>query len=473
MKTKIVATLGPASSSPEIMEAMLKAGVDVFRINFSHANHETLPGQVAALREIISRNQRRCALLGDLQGPKIRIGEVKGGALQLVPGQTIRLAGGVGITDADLLWISYDELFRDVQPGETILLDDGKLSLRVEEKTGDKQLKARVLVGGVLTSRKGVNLPESHLTVPAITEKDLQDLQLASRLELDWIALSFVRRAKDITDLRKEIRKIGRNWNPGIVAKIEKPEAVKNLDEIIEVADALMVARGDLGVEMPFEQIPAIQKTIIRKAVPRCKPVIVATQMLEGMINNTRPTRAEINDVANSVMDGADALMLSGETSTGQYPVEAVAAMSRIIQETEKYPETYHKPQTLPGAKTSRAISDAVISAAVDLSTQLEANALLTYTLTGYTARKLSSLRPGARIFIFAKSPRLIRRLNLHWGITGFVQKNLRYTDDNLGQMVQLLLREGEIEKGDVVIKIAGFPMKEKVKSNMLVVSRV
>ncbi|MDK2909283.1 MAG: pyruvate kinase [Bacteroidales bacterium] len=473
MKTKIVATLGPASSSPDKMEALIKAGVDVFRINFSHADPEALPSQIKILREIINRYHGRCAILGDLQGPKIRIGEVKGNAVKLEPNMQIRLAGGNGISDESLLWISYNELSKDVKPGETILLDDGKLSLKVESRTEEGFLMARVLVGGILTHRKGVNLPESRLTVPSLTEKDHADLKLASQLELDWIALSFVRSAKDITELRKEIRRLSRNWNPGIIAKIEKPEAVKNLDEIIEVADALMVARGDLGVEMPFEQVPAIQKTIIRKAVPMCKPVIVATQMLEGMLTNTRPTRAEINDVANSVMDGADALMLSGETSTGQYPVEAVEAMSRIIAETEKFPETYHRPQFHPGTKTSRAVSDAIIGAAVELSMQLEAKALLTYTLTGYTARKLSSLRPYAPIFIFAKSLRLIRRLNLHWGVTGFVQKNLHYTDDNLGQMLALLLREQQVQKGDVVIKIAGFPMKEKVKSNMVVVSRV
>ncbi len=473
MKTKIVATLGPASDSPEKMEALVKAGVDVFRINFSHASHETLPRMISTLREIITRSYGRCAILGDLQGPKIRIGEVKGGSITLEPGMMIRLAGGYGISDESVLWISYNDLSNDVKPGETILLDDGKLSLRVESCNEEGYLVAKVLLGGILTQRKGVNLPESRLMVPALTEKDYEDLRLASQLELDWIALSFVRKAKDIIQLKKEIRKLSRNWNPGIVAKIEKPEAVKNLDEIIDVADALMVARGDLGVEMPFEQIPAIQKTIIRKAVPMCKPVIVATQMLEGMVNNTRPTRAEINDVANSVMDGADALMLSGETSSGQYPVEAVEAMKRIIAETEKFPETYHRPQSLPGAKTSRAISDAIIGAAVDLSKQLEARALLTYTLTGYTARKLSSLRPTAPIFIFAKSPRIIRRLNLHWGVTGFVQKNLHYTDDNLDQMVALLLKEEQITKGDVIVKVAGFPLKEKVKSNMVIVRKV
>lgn len=473
MKTKIVATLGPASNSPDKMEALVKAGVDVFRINFSHADPKVLPEQVRALREIIQHHQGRCALLGDLQGPKIRIGEVKGGNIRLEAGMKVKLAGGNGLSDENLLWITYEKLVSDVKPGETILLDDGKISLKIESQTEDGLLEARILVGGILTHRKGVNLPESHLTVPSLTRKDFEDLELASQLELDWLALSFVRRAKDIIDLKREIRRLSRNWNPGIVAKIEKPEAVKNLDEIIEVSDAIMVARGDLGVEMPFEQIPAIQKTIIRKAVPLCKPVIVATQMLEGMLNNTRPTRAEINDVANSVMDGADALMLSGETSMGQYPVEAVEAMRRIIAETEKFPETYHRPHALPATKISRAVSDAIIGSAVNLSKQLEAKALLTYTLTGYTARKLSSLRPMAPIYIFAKSPRIIRRLNLHWGITGFVQKNLLYTDDNLGQMITFLLKEQKLQKGDLVVKIAGFPMKEKIKSNMLVVSRL
>lgn len=473
MRTKIVATLGPASFDKSIIDQMAQAGVNVFRLNFSHGDPKILRQVIQYIRELGPSYHHRLAILGDLQGPKIRIGEVENNAIHIQQGQRIQLAGGIGPSKEDLLWINYSQLTEDVKPGDQVLLDDGKISLKVKEKLSTGLLSAEVLVGGILTARKGVNLPDSHLTLSALSEKDLMDLRFAYLNQLDWIALSFVRSSEDILKLRENIQVLGRNWNPGIVAKIEKPEAVKNLDSIIEVSDALMVARGDLGVELPYEQVPAVQKLLIHKSIAQSKPVIVATQMLEGMINNTRPTRAEINDVANSVMDGADALMLSAETSMGQYPVEAVRAMRRIIDETEKIGEIHNRKPENSFTNPSRLISDAVIEAAIRLSEKTEAKAILTYTLTGYTAMRLASYRPKAQIFIFARSPRLIRRLSLVWGITGFVQQNLHYTDDNLDLMVQILLQNNAVNPNDIIVKITGFPMKEKAMSNMVVVTRV
>jgi len=472
MRTKIIATLGPASVHPDIIYKMALAGADVFRLNFSHGSHERHAETIKAIRALKFEPFNPFALLGDLQGPKIRIGQVADGKTELLRGNLLYLSHGDGMSGPDRLYINYPGLLQDVKPGDRVLLDDGKITLLVIDRM-KTELVAEILTGGVLTAKKGVNLPDSLLSLSAITPKDLEDLAFACRHELDWIALSFVRSADDIVQLRKAIRRLGRKWNPGIIAKIEKPEAVENIDEIIEAADALMVARGDLGVELPYEHVPVVQKTIIRKAIPRSKPVIVATQMLEAMISNTRPSRAEINDIANSVMDGADALMLSGETSMGQYPVEAVEAMSKTITETEKFLNVYHRESLSEPSVPGRLISDAVIGAAVELSRKTKARAILTYTLTGYTAIKLASHRPLSKIFIFARSPRILRKMNLVWGIEGFLQKNLKYTDDNLDEMLSLLQRKQQIQAGDTVVKIAGFPMKEKVKSNLLVVTKV
>lgn len=472
MRTKIIVTLGPASNRPEVISKMALAGADVFRLNFSHGSHKIHAEAVKAVRELKTGSFNSYAVLGDLQGPKIRIGQVAGGKTELLKGSQLCLAQGEGLSGPERLYINYMGLLNDVKQGDRVLLDDGKIALRVTGRRGT-ELLAETLNGGFLSGRKGVNLPDSRLSLSAITPKDIDDLAFACRNELDWIALSFVRSADDIVQLRKAIRQLGRKWNPGIIAKIEKPEAVENIDEIIEATDALMVARGDLGVELPYEHVPVVQKTIIRKAIPKSKPVIVATQMLEAMITNTRPNRAEINDIANSVMDGADALMLSGETSMGDYPVEAVEAMSRTINETEKFLNVYHRESPSEPSVPGRLISDSVIGAAVELSRKTKARAILTYTLTGYTALKLASHRPLSKIFIFARSPRILRKLNLVWGIEGFLQKNLKYTDDNLDEMLSLLQRKKQVHAGDTVVKIAGFPMKEKAKSNLLVVTKV
>ncbi len=410
--------------------------------------------------------------MGDLQGPKIRVGLVENDRMVIEQDALINLWSGSGLSTITDLYISYPDLQKDVKTGEKILIDDGKLSLEVVT-VNEEKIVARVLVGGILSNRKGVNLPDTNTALPCITEKDEADLAFALHNQLDWIALSFVRSASDIKALKKMIAASPNHWKPGIIAKIEKPEGVRDIDSIIKISDAVMVARGDLGIEVPFEQVPVIQKSIIQKALQHARPVIVATQMLEGMISNTTPTRAEINDVANSVMDGADALMLSGETSAGRYPVEAVKAMKKIMTEIEKFHLVYHRKVKIVHGHSERFISDAIIAGAVKLSRDAEVTALITHTLSGYSAYKLASHRPLAKIYIFSHNQNLLNRLNLVWGVQGFFYGHTKSSELALEEMRHILYEKGLLQKDDLVIQMAGFPLIEKAKSNMMMLRRV
>lgn len=472
MRTKIIATIGPSSSSHQIIEQLLLAGVDVFRLNFSHGTHDDHASSITHIRELASQLKKNIAILGDLQGPKIRVGMVENGCIKLVSNQQVNIWSGTNISTASDLYISYPNLADDVKIGERILMDDGKLSAEVVGINGTR-IEAKVLVGGELKNKKGVNIPDTATKLPSITAKDELDLAFALNHKLDWIALSFVRNSSDIKQLRKLIQSSHSHWKPSIIAKIEKPEALDDLESIIKVSDGIMIARGDLGIEIPFEKLPIIQKRVIQEALQHSKPSIVATQMLEGMINNTTPTRAEINDVANSVMDGADALMLSAETSAGMYPVEAVKAMVKIISETEKYPQIYHRKVKVPKGHSERQITDSIVASAVRLSKDAEVSAIITHTLSGYSAFKLASHRPFAKVFIFSHDQDLLNKLSLVWGVKGFYYEHLTSSEQALEDMRHILLKNGFLVPNDLVIQMAGFPILEKAKSNMLMLKNV
>jgi len=461
MKTKIVATVGPACSSREMLGKLIKAGVNVFRLNFSHGAYSDHLEVIERVRSLNEEFGTHIALLGDLQGPKIRIGAFAENMVMMPDGHELVFTTRECTCTADRLYITYPEFARDVKPGEDLLLDDGKLLFRVITTNGIDEVKARVIHGGVLSSKKGVNLPNTVVSLPSLTEKDKRDLAFILEHELNWIALSFVRKADDIRHLKSVINEFGVPANmPGIIAKIEKPDAVKNMDEIIDESDGIMVARGDLGVELPLEQVPLVQKKLIRKCNQLAKPIIVATQMMEGMINNIRPTRAEVNDVANSVLDGADAVMLSGETSVGQYPEEVVETMQKIIWEVEHTEEIYNKPHIANQADKMRLISDSVLSAACNIAIESNAHAIIAMTITGYSAQRISSQRPKQDIFIFSGNHHMLCKLNLVWGITGFFfDKIVTSTTKTFKNITDQLIAEGRIKKGDLLIKVASTPI--------------
>ncbi len=470
MKTKIVATVGPACSSREMLQKLIKAGVDVFRLNFSHGNYTD---HLAVIEHVNSLNEElgtHIALLGDLQGPKIRIGAFENKEAMMPDGHELVFTTHECACTADRLYITYPEFARDVKAGEDLLLDDGKLLFRVISTNGIDEVKAKVIHGGILSGKKGVNLPNTNVSLPSLTEKDKRDLAFILEHKLNWIALSFVRKADDIRHLRSTITELGINENiPGIIAKIEKPDAVKNMDEIIAEADGLMVARGDLGVELPLQEVPLVQKKLIRKCNQVSKPIIVATQMMEGMISNIRPTRAEVNDVANSVLDGADAVMLSGETSVGLYPEAVVETMQKIIWEVEQTEEIYNKPHFANCADKERVISDSVLSAACNLAIESNAHAIISMTITGYSAQRISSQRPKQDIFIFTGNHFLLCKLNLVWGIKGFYfDKIVSSTSKTFKAITEQLIAEGRIRKGDLLIKVASTPIYVAGQTNTL-----
>ncbi|MFZ4548025.1 MAG: pyruvate kinase [Bacteroidales bacterium] len=461
MRTKIVATVGPACASREMLMKLIKAGVDVFRLNFSHGAYNDHLSVIENVRSLNAELGTHVALLGDLQGPKIRIGAFVDNQVMMPDGHELVFTTKECACTADRLFITYPEFARDVKPGEDLLLDDGKLLFRVIETNGVDEVKAKVIHGGILSSKKGVNLPNTLVSLPSLTEKDKRDLAFILEHKLNWIALSFVRKADDIIYLKSAITEFGITENiPGIIAKMEKPEAVKNMDEIIAEADAVMVARGDLGVELPLEQVPLVQKKLIRKCNQVSKPIIVATQMMEGMINNIRPTRAEVNDVANSVLDGADAVMLSGETSVGLYPAEVVETMQKIIWQVEQTDELYNKPHYANHTDKKRVISDSILSAACSLAVESNADAIIAMTITGYSAQRISSQRPKQEIFIFAGNHFLLCKLNLVWGIKGmYFDKIVSSTSKTFKAITEQLIAEGRIKKGDLLIKVASTPI--------------
>lgn len=461
MKTKIVATVGPACSSREMLAKLIKAGVDVFRLNFSHGAYSDHLEIIERVRSLNDEFGTHIALLGDLQGPKIRIGAFENKEAMMYDGHELVFTTKECLCTAERLYITYPDFARDVKPGEDLLLDDGKLLFRVLSTNGVDEVKAIVVHGGILSGKKGVNLPNTNVSLPSLTEKDKRDLAFILEHEFNWIALSFVRKADDIRQLKSVIMAFGKPANmPGIIAKIEKPDAVKNMDEIIAESDGIMVARGDLGVELPLEQVPLVQKKLIRKCNQLSKPIIVATQMMEGMITNIRPTRAEVNDVANSVLDGADAVMLSGETSVGLYPEEVVKTMQKIIWEVEQTEEIYNKPHIANQADKQRLISDSVLSAACNMAIESNANAIIAMTITGYSAQRISSQRPKQDIFIFSGNHHLLCKLNLVWGIKGFFfDKIVTSTTKTFKSITDQLIAEGRIKKGNLLIKVASTPI--------------
>lgn len=469
-RTKIVATLGPASAKKEVLLNMIKAGVDVCRLNFSHGKTEDHQKVIDIIRDINKKYKTNVGILADLQGPKIRIGLVKDGGINLISGHKIEITTKELIGDDKQIYITYQSFPSDVRSGEIILLDDGKIQMRVLSTNNKDSVQCEVLYGGILSSRKGVNLPNTKVSIPSLTEEDLTNLEFALKNDVEWIGLSFVRSADDIIELKRIIARSDKTAR--VIAKIEKPEAVDNIDEIIEATDGVMVARGDLGVEMPMEQVPLLQKMIARKCRSASKPVIVATQMLESMITSPRPTRAEVNDVANSVLDGADAVMLSGETSVGEYPLIVIETMNKIIRNVEDNDYPYNTPKVLNN-NSSNYMGDAVCGSAVYLAEKTNAVGIISMTSSGYTAFEISSYRPKAATFIFTSNRKLLNTLSLLWGVRGFYYDKFESTDKTIRDVNQILKAEKLVEPGNVVINTAAIPIEKKGKTNMIKVTIV
>lgn len=467
-KTKIVATVGPASNSKEMLRALVKEGVDVFRLNFSHGTHADHQKVVEYVREINAELGTNICLLQDLQGPKIRIQEVEPGVV-VERGQELVITTRQIQGNNEMVSTSYLQLPKDVKTGDMILVDDGKIELKIKE-VRDVDVVTEVVHGGPLKSRKGINLPFSKVSAPSLTEKDLKDLEFGLKNNIDWIALSFVRKASDILSLRAIIDQ--HKSHARIIAKIEKPEALSNIDEIIAAADGVMVARGDLGVEIWLEEVPMVQKMLVEKCNKVSKPVIVATQMMESMIENPRPTRAETNDVANAVMDGADALMLSAETAAGKYPLEVIRSMVRTISSVEKNPHIYFRFQdTDPSAPTYW--HDSLVLAACKLAKDVGAKAIVGMTVTGYTAFKSSSHRPNTNIFVFTSNKELLTSINLVWAARAYHYDKTNSTDETIADVEAILKKDGHVKSGDVFIILASMPIHEKQRTNTIKINIV
>ena len=470
-KTKIVATLGPAISTKKMLLELIATGVNVFRINFSHADYKVVENNIKYIREINKEHGYNAAILADLQGPKLRVGVMKDD-ITVTRGDEIKFETGEKFEGTkERIYMNYDGFPKDTKIGEKILLDDGKLIFEVVSTNKINQVKAKVIQGGALKSKKGVNLPNTNISQPALTEKDKKDALFAISQEVDWIALSFVRNAKDLKELEEIITK-NSSYKIPIIAKIEKPEAVKNIDSIITSCDGLMVARGDLGVEIPAQEVPLIQKQLVRRAKQARIPVIIATQMMESMIESLTPSRAEVNDVANSVMDGADAVMLSGETSVGKYPVEVIQTMSDIIKSVEDS-ELIDVPQKHPHIKTKRYITKSICYHAAHMANQINARGITTLTNSGYTAFQISAWRPKAHILVYSSNKRIISRLNLLWGVRAFYYDKFVSTDETLEDVNKMAVDKGYLEVGDMVISLAAMPIHEKGTVNTLRVNQV
>ncbi|CAM3821415.1 pyruvate kinase [Flavobacterium cucumis] len=470
-KTKIVATLGPACSTKEVLKNMVDAGVNVFRINFSHADYTDVSARIDMIRELNDEFGYTTSILADLQGPKLRVGVMKEDVV-VSKGDKITFTTAEDILGtAERVYMNYKEFPKDVNPGERILLDDGKLIFEVTKTDKKTEVEAVVVQGGPLKSKKGVNLPNTKVSLPALTEKDIKDALFAIENKVDWIALSFVRTPKDLEELQDLIAKHSDHKIP-IIAKIEKPEAVENIDKIVAFCDGLMVARGDLGVEVPAEEVPLIQKKLIHRAKTARIPVIVATQMMETMITSLTPTRAEVNDVANSVMDGADAVMLSGETSVGNYPVEVIQTMTRIIESVEDSP-LIKVPLMQPHVRTKRFITKSICYHAAIMADAINAKAITTLTNSGYTAFQISAWRPKSHILVFTSNRRILTQLNLLWGVRAYFYDKLVSTDDTIEDINTICQEKKYVSKGDMLINLAAMPVIEKGMVNTLRVSEI
>ncbi len=469
-RTKIVATMGPSTENIAVLEQLFNAGLDICRINFSHGDYEAIKHVVDNIRTLNKKLNRHVGILGDLQGPKLRIGKVKDNAVELVNGQEIIITTKECEGTAERLFITYPQFPQDVTPNEHVLIDDGKITLKVIESDRKEEVRCVIIAGGTLSSKKGVNLPNTKISLPCLTLKDLRDLDFALENDFEWIGLSFVRSATDIVELKEIIR--SKKKNSRVVAKIEKPEAIKEIDNIIDLADGIMVARGDLGVELPMEKVPLLQKMIVQKCMQASKPVIIATQMMESMITAYTPTRAEVNDVANAVLDGADAVMLSAETSVGRYPVKVIEYMKRIITQIEDSGSIYHREHE-PELKTVTYIADSICYNACIMSKQAGAKAIISITNSGYTAFELSSHRPKANVFIFTDNKSLLNALSLVWGVRGFYYDKYESTDQTIADLKEYIKKAGFVKADDLVINLASMPMKEKGRTNMLKLSYI
>ena len=470
-KTKIVATLGPACSTKEVLKNMVDAGVNVFRINFSHADYTDVTARIDMIRELNNEFGYTTSILADLQGPKLRVGVMKEDVV-VSKGDKITFTTAEDILGtAERVYMNYKEFPKDVNAGERILLDDGKLIFEVTKTDKNTEVEAVVVQGGPLKSKKGVNLPNTKVSLPALTEKDIRDAKFAIENDVDWIALSFVRTPKDLEDLQDLIAEHSDHKIP-IIAKIEKPEAVENIDKIVAFCDGLMVARGDLGVEVPAEEVPLIQKKLIHRAKTARIPVIVATQMMETMITSLTPTRAEVNDVANSVMDGADAVMLSGETSVGNYPVEVIQTMTRIIESVEDSP-LIKVPLSQPQVKNQRYITKSICYHASQMADTINAKAITTLTNSGYTAFQISAWRPKSHILVFTSNKRILTQLNLLWGVRAFFYDKLVSTDDTIDDINMICKEKKYVKKGDMVVNLAAMPIVAKGMVNTMRVSEI
>ncbi|MFN6945085.1 MAG: pyruvate kinase [Cytophagaceae bacterium] len=472
-KTKIIATVGPASNTKEKLWELVQAGANIFRLNFSHGTHEQHLQVIKYIRELNEENNANIAILQDLQGPKIRTNDMENNGVELVEGEKIIITKEKCLGTSKKISTSYQALTSDVRPGDTILIDDGNIELKVlSAKNGE--VEALIVYGGLLKSKKGINLPNTEVSEPSLTPKDREDLLFGLENNVDWIALSFVRKAEDIIELKKLIKDSKRDAK--IIAKIEKPEAIRNIDGIIEHTDAVMVARGDLGVEIAMEDVPMIQKMIVEKCLKLAKPVIVATQMMESMISNPRPTRAEANDVANAITDGADVVMLSAETASGQYPVLAVKGMSRICNSVEDHPNSsiYHKNMEIdPEDSDPCELSDSVITTACSLARKTNAKVIIGLSQTGYTAFRIACHRPKSHIFIFTKNKEMVTRLSLIWGVTAFHYEDFASADETIENVKNILVEKGLLSKKDVYVATASMPLTSQHHSNMLKVGVV
>lgn len=469
-KTKIVATVGPACDTYDQLLSLVNAGVNVFRLNFSHGKHEKHAEVIKHIRQINDAYPFNIAILADLQGPKLRVGDIANGAIDLHMGDIITFSNEQTLGTKDNLYISYPNFHKDVKVNEKILIDDGKIEVKVLEITPDNKVKAVVVQDGILLPNKGVNLPDTNVSLPSLTEKDLRDLDFIIDQNIDWVALSFVRKTEDVLSLRQLLKSKGSNAK--IISKIEKPDAIPHIREIIIASDAIMIARGDLGVELPVEVVPMLQKEIIRKCIHRFTPVIVATQMMESMIDRSRPNRSETSDVANAVLEGADAVMLSGETAMGKHPTLVVQTMSNIIREVEKEEIVYNR-NLVPQSHSPSFLSDALCYNACKIADDVSADALIGMTQSGYTGFMLSSFRPKSSLYVFTKEPSLVNQLSLSWGIQAFFYNQEESLDDILQDQIDILKDKGLLKSKDVVVSTGSIPVKEHLPTNMLKITRV
>lgn len=475
-RTKIIATLGPASSSKEALIALIRSGVNVFRLNFSHGTHSDKQLLISLIHEVNEALQSNAGIMADLQGPKIRLGLIEGDYFDIQAGEKLKITTDKLRGNRQRVYISYPQFPADVNAGDKILIDDGKLEMLVLESDGKKEVWVEAIQDGRISSNKGVNLPDTDVSLPSLTEKDLEDLKFILTQEVDWIALSFVRKAGDIVDIKKKIAEAlpdtDEIMHPKIIAKIEKPQAVKNIEDILKVTDAIMIARGDLGVEMPMEEVPKIQKQIVKKCIKHAKPVIIATQMMESMISSPKPTRAEVADVANAIYDGADAVMLSAETAVGKYPTVVVEMMRRIIKEVEDDRSIYNK-HLEPNPDSPTYLSDAICYNAGELATRVGAYAIIGMTRSGYTAYMVSSFRPSSRIFVFTDNKRLLNRLSMVWGVKASYYDGLVGTDETIQEVHQLMKEKGFLHPGDITVNMASMPLHKQGRTNMIKLSKI